>query len=245
MFGNSRALLLDTGATADAAQFPLRATVDSIMTGWLAAHPTPGYGLLVAHTHGHGDHIAGDGQFADRPDTEVVGAGVAAVRAFFGFDDDGVPVRVDLGVRALEAIHTPGHQDAAITLFDPWTGWLLTGDTVCPGRLYVEDMTAFTASLDRMVALARARRVSSVLGSHIEMTARRGRDYPAGTLFQPDEPPLQMSVDQLAEVSAAAHAVASRPGAHVFDHFIIFNGPCRAAFRRQRMRRLANRMRGR
>ncbi len=112
------------------------------MTGWLAAHPTPGYGLLVAHTHGHGDHIAGDGQFADRPDTEVVGAGVAAVRAFFGFDDDGVPVRVDLGVRALEAIHTPGHQDAAITLFDPWTGWLLTGDTVCRGRLYVEDMIA-------------------------------------------------------------------------------------------------------
>lgn len=159
---------MDTGATVDPARFPLRATVDSIIAEWLAAHPRTGYGLVVAHTHGHGDHIAGDVQFADRPDTEVVGAGAAAGCGFFGFTGDGGPANVDLGGSVLEAIHTPGHQDAAITIFDPWTGWLLTGDTVYRGRLYVEDMASFTASLDRMLALARTREATSVMGCHLE-----------------------------------------------------------------------------
>ncbi|WP_245933541.1 MBL fold metallo-hydrolase [Arthrobacter livingstonensis] len=245
LFGNSRALLLDTGATADPTRFPLRATVDSIVVQWLAAHPRAGYGLVVAHTHGHGDHIAGDGQFAGRPDTEVVGAAAAAVCGWFGFTGDCVPVNVDLGGRVLDVIPTPGHQEAAVTIFDPWTGWLLTGDTVYRGRLYVEDMAAFSASLDLMVDLARTRPVTSVMGCHIEMTNRAGHDYPLGTLFHPDEPPLQMSLRQLAGVREAAHAVAARPGGHRFDDFIIFNGPCRAAFIRQRLRRLGNRLRAR
>lgn len=65
IFGASRALLLDTGATANPQFFPLRRTVDSIIDGWLAGHPRPGgYGLLVLHTHSHTDHTAADGQFA-------------------------------------------------------------------------------------------------------------------------------------------------------------------------------------
>ena len=75
LFGASRALLLDTGATANPRFFPLRQTVDSIIGGWLAGHPHPdGYGLLVLHTHSHTDHTAADGQFAHRPDTVVIGA---------------------------------------------------------------------------------------------------------------------------------------------------------------------------
>jgi hydroxyacylglutathione hydrolase len=46
-------------------------------------------------------------------------------------------------------------------------------------------------------------------------------------------------------VRDAAQAVAGRPGAHAFGEFIIFNGPCTDAFRWQRLRRLANRLRGR
>ena len=78
--GNDRALLLDTGATADPELFPLRETVDSILAGWLTEHPREGYELVVAHTHGHGDHVAGDVQFQDRPDTTVVAADGAAPR---------------------------------------------------------------------------------------------------------------------------------------------------------------------
>ena len=39
LFGNDRALLLDTGATADPAKFPLRSTVDQLIASWLDRHP--------------------------------------------------------------------------------------------------------------------------------------------------------------------------------------------------------------
>ena len=68
LFGNDRAVLIDTGATASADFFPLRRIVDSLMEAWLAAHPRDGYQLLVLHTHPHGDHVAGDAQFAGRPE---------------------------------------------------------------------------------------------------------------------------------------------------------------------------------
>ena len=75
LFGGSRAVLIDTGATPDPQFFPLRRTVDAIIDGWLASQQHPGdYGLLVLHTHSHTDHTAADGQFADRPNTVVVGA---------------------------------------------------------------------------------------------------------------------------------------------------------------------------
>lgn len=84
LFGNERALLLDTGATADPAHFPLRATVDALIDEWLVRHPRERYGLLAAHTHGHGDHHAGDPRFAGRPDTTVVAPTLDAVTAYFG-----------------------------------------------------------------------------------------------------------------------------------------------------------------
>ena len=104
--------------------------------------------------------------------------------------------------------------------------FLLTGDTVYPGRLYVQDMPAFIDSLDRLVRLAESRGVRHVMGCHIEMSRSPGRDYPLGTTYQPEEPPLQMTVDQLRAVrDAAVMAVAGSPGAHSFDDFAIFNGP--------------------
>ena len=113
LFGEDRALLLDTGAVADPAVVPLRETVDGLIADWLRRHPRDGYSsngsprdgysLVVAHTHGHGDHIAADAQFADRPDT-VVAKEPEAVRTFFGFDDARWPdeeVQFDLGGRSL------------------------------------------------------------------------------------------------------------------------------------------------
>jgi glyoxylase-like metal-dependent hydrolase (beta-lactamase superfamily II) len=234
LFGNERAILLDTGATADPAIFPLRDTVDALIADWLEANPRDGYELVVAHTHGHGDHVAGDGQFAGRPLTRVVGRDVVAVRDFFGFADwpDQV-VRFDLGGRVLDVTGIPGHHAASIAIFDPWSGFLLTGDTVYPGRLYARDYAAFARSLERLAELAAARPITHVLGCHIEMTRTPGLDYPIGTKYQPDEPPLEMTVAQLTAVRDAARSAAARPGAHTFDDFIIFNGPCRAAVVRQ------------
>jgi len=226
LFGNDRALLLDTGATADSAKFPLRATVDQLVAEWLARHPRSNYQLVVAHTHGHNDHVAGDAQFAGRPDTTVVGRELDAVQQHFGFTAwPEQIVTFDLGGRVLEITGSPGHHRAAITIHDPWTGFLLTGDTVYPGRLYAFNFPKFLASLDRMVALADSRAVTHVLGCHIEMTSQPGRDYPLGATYQPDEPPLQMTVAQLSDVRAAAASVARKQGVYRFDDFVIYNQP--------------------
>ncbi|HUB37698.1 MAG TPA: MBL fold metallo-hydrolase [Streptosporangiaceae bacterium] len=226
LFGNDRALLLDTGATADPAKFPLRATVDQLIVEWLAQHPRNSYQLVVAHTHGHNDHVAADTQFADRPATTVVNRELDDVQRYFGFTNWPEQVATfDLGGRVLDVTGSPGHHRAAITIYDRWTGFLLTGDTVYPGRLYAYDFPQFLASLDRMVALADTRAVTHVLGCHIEMTRQPGRDYPLGATYQPDEPALEMTVAQLNEVRSAARSVAEKHGSHRFDDFVIYNQP--------------------
>ncbi|MFF4038090.1 MBL fold metallo-hydrolase [Streptomyces sp. NPDC001816] len=202
--GNERAVLIDTGATGSAEFFPLRRVVDGLLADWLARHPRDGYQLLVLHTHGHGDHVAGDDQFTDRPDTTVVGADRAGAWRYFGFDADPDAVaRVDLGGRVLECLATPGHHEAAVTYYDPATGLLLTGDSVYPGRLYIEDVPAFARSIDRLIEFADRRPVTHVLGCHIEMTTEPGVDYPVRTTYQPDEPPLQLTPAHLRRIRDA------------------------------------------
>jgi glyoxylase-like metal-dependent hydrolase (beta-lactamase superfamily II) len=246
LFGNDRALLLDTGATEDAGRFPLRETVDGLVDAWLAAHPRDAYELVVAHTHAHGDHVAGDAQFADRPDTTLVGTGIDDVQSFFGFASwPEETVRLDLGGRVVEIIGIPGHHETSIALYDPWTGFLLSGDTAYPGRLYARDMPAFVASLERMVEFAATRTVSHVMGCHIEMTRTPNRDYPLGSAFQPDEPPLEMSVEALAAIRDAARSVADRPGVHPFGDFILYVGSARWGVIKLIARSLASKLLGR
>ena len=57
LFGEDRALLLDTGATESAAFFPLRRVVDELIEARLRANPASAQRscpLLVLHTHAHG-----------------------------------------------------------------------------------------------------------------------------------------------------------------------------------------------
>lgn len=143
MFGPERAVLWDTGATADPMTFPLRECVDELVEAWLAEHPHDDtYEFIVAQTHAHGDHVAADGQFADRPHTTVVGHAVEAVQTFFQIADwpHGTG-RLDLGGRLLTILPMPGHHRASVAVYDPWSGVLLTGDTIYPGRLYVYPTT--------------------------------------------------------------------------------------------------------
>ena len=243
LFGGERALLLDSGSTTDDT---VRTTVDRLIADWLETHPTVDYELVVAHTHGHGDHVAGDPSFADRPHTTVVGRDADAVREFFGFTEwPAQTVTFELGSRKLEIVGIPGHHEASIAVYDPSTGLLFTGDTVLPARLYVDDMPAFVNSLDRLVAFAEARAVTHVLGCHIEMTVAPGRDYFPGCRYQPNEPPLQMSVIQLRAVRDAAKAVAARKGVHRFDDFIIYNGMGRLTWLRLNARGAAGLLRAR
>jgi hydroxyacylglutathione hydrolase len=232
LFGASRAVLLDTGATANPSFFPLRAVVDAIVDGWLAAHPHPDdYGLLVLHTHSHGDHTAGDGQFADRPNTEIVGAKRDPAWRYFGFDrqPDGGPAdspadtvaEVDLGGRVLDCLATPGHHEAAVTFYDRYTRILFTGDTILPGRLYVFDWPAFVASIDRLADWCARHPVSYLIGCHIEMTTTEGVDYPVGWNYQPDETPLELTAGHLAQIQTTLRAHDLQPGRYALPQMII------------------------
>ncbi|GIJ48905.1 hypothetical protein Val02_57910 [Virgisporangium aliadipatigenens] len=222
--GNQRALLLDTGATEDPVAFPLRETVDAVLDGWLAMHPRTDYELVVAHTHAHGDHVAGDPQFVGRPGTIVVGTDLDAVQGFFGFGSwPEETVRFDLGGRVLEIIGCPGHHETSIAVYDPWSGILVTGDTVYRGRLYAPDFAAFAASLSRLAAFAAVRDVRYVMGCHVEMR-RDGSDYPLGARYQPDEPAPELSVEELLAIRDAAWSIVDRPGVHPAGPAIIYNG---------------------
>lgn len=222
IFGRDKALLVDTGAEGGR----IRPVVDRIVAEWLAANRRSGIPLIVAHSHSHGDHVAGDGAFRDRPDTVVVGLKATDVAAFFGVANwpDGIAT-FDLGSRALSIIPTPGHQKAAIMVYDPRLRILLSGDTLYPGRLYVpvNFLEEERASVDRLAAFAAKHRIRAVLGAHIEMTRTPGRDYPHEATAHPDEHPLQLPTATIGELQAGLKApldVPDRPQIH--DRFIIY-----------------------
>lgn len=240
LIGDDRALLLDTGAVGPVELNPIRATVDELLGAHTGVH------LIVAHSHSHGDHVAGDHQFADRPDTTVVGRELPAVQQFFGFKtwpDD--VVSLDLGGRELQVLATPGHHRTHIAVFDPRTGFLLTGDTLYPGRLYAFDYADFMRSVDRLADFAEGRDVSLILGAHIEMTSTAGRDYPLGTRYQPDEPPLELEPEALQQLRRRVLELAGKVGKHTFDDLIIYNSPGRVMMARELLRGWVYRLRSR
>lgn len=204
LFGAARALLVDTGAPgAD-----LATEVRSVVERWVLSRGIRSLPLVVAHTHGHSDHVAGDAKFDGAPMTTVVGTGVDAVSAFFGIAE--WPERtgsLDLGGRTLDIIPVPGHDPASIALYDRLTGVLLSGDLLYPGRVYIGDAKAFRASVKRLIAFTRTHAVSHILGAHIENTRTPYLDYPEGTAYQPEEHALELGRAHLLELDDALDAM--------------------------------------
>lgn len=92
----------------------------------------------VVITHGHIDHIGGLTEIAEhcsprvfvhQNDSEVLGSlGIKSV----GYLTDGDTIR--LGQRELEVLHTPGHTEGSICLYNKEL--ILTGDTAFPGGYF-------------------------------------------------------------------------------------------------------------
>ena len=195
LLGDERALLLDSGATEEAADFPLYTTV----AGLIGERE-----LILAHSHGHAEHRNGDAQFHDKPGVSVVSTDRKAVMAYFNFIDwPNQSAQIDLGDRLLTVIPAPGHQEESIAVYDPRTEWLLTGDTIYPGYIYVKDWDAYRDSVNRLQAFAQENKISALLGAHIEMTKQPGEGYPVGTSYQPEEAPLPMEVATLHRLHSA------------------------------------------
>ncbi len=222
VFGDRRALLLDTGA----GHLDVARTVDSLVSDWRARHGGHPAELVVAHSHGHGDHVAGDSQFASRAGVTLVGRDTASVRQYFAvqhWPDDIVPF--DLGGRILDVLPIPGHQAASIALYDRRTGVLLTGDSFYPGRLYVRDSAAFVRSIDRLIRFIASRPVAEILGTHIENTNRPFVDYPEGTVDQPNEHVLELSRADLVALDSALATMGGHLARTVMPNFTIWPLP--------------------
>ena len=212
LLGDDRALLLDTGATDNPESFPLLTTVRSLVGE---------RSLLVLHSHSHGDHRRGDAQFSGQTGVELVAPNAASLRAFLDkADGTGSDRSIELGGREVIVIETPGHQEESITLYDSQTRWLLTGDTVYPGLIYVKDWQAYRESISRLASFAQSHELAAVLGAHIEMTDKAGEYYPIGTVYQPHEAPLPLSPEVL-QTLATALAKANGKETVPLDEFVV------------------------
>jgi hydroxyacylglutathione hydrolase len=197
--GSKKALLIDTGDVGDASKMPLAKTVLSLLPGEASAKLP----LLVVHTHRHLDHRAGDGQFANLPNVQVVGFDIDSVRRYYRFRDwpNGV-VQIELGDRTVDVIPTPGHTGTEVSFYDRNTGLFFSGDFMMPGRLLIEDTSADLASAERVAGFVRDRPISFVLGGHIEVNSA-GETFAWGSQYHPHEHVLQMTKDDLLALPAA------------------------------------------
>lgn len=194
LFGRERALLLDTGAG--------KPGIAAIVRPLLEKRGNPP--LTVVHLHGHSDHTAGDAELSALPGVTVVAPAVDELKKALAIEHwpEGIGA-VNLGDRVVDAVPIPGHDQVSIALYDRRTGILFTGDSVYPGRLYVRDLAAYRASVDRLVNWTASHPVSHVLGTHIEQTRTPFVDYPRGTKHQPEEHVLELGRAHLLELQSA------------------------------------------
>jgi len=202
LLGSSKALLIDTGDVSDPKQMPLAATVLHLLPG-SGASRLP---LLVVHTHRHSDHRAGDSQFTNLPNVQVIGWDFDSVRQYYHFIDwpNGV-AQIELGDRTVDVIPTPGHNATHVVFYDRNAGLLLSGDFLMPGRLLLDDVKAERASAERVADFVKNRPVSYVLGGHIELDAAH-EPFPWESSYHPHEHALQMTKDDVLALPTAVNS---------------------------------------
>lgn len=218
--GEDTAFLLDTGATESASEMPLRKWVDDM----LKKHPKGDkLKLVVAHSHSHGDHMAGDEQFIGRPNTTVIGSSPSEVAKAFGIKNwpngEGL---IDLGGRKLSILPIPGHEASSIAVYDHKSGDMLTGDTLYPGNIFLSDNNwpEFKDSVNRLHAFSKKHKVRNILGAHVEMSAEPGKDFPYGSEHHPNEHKLPLRQEHLDELKKYIDE-NPRPTFKKFADFII------------------------
>jgi glyoxylase-like metal-dependent hydrolase (beta-lactamase superfamily II) len=182
--GNDRAILIDTGTGA--------ADIAALAAS-LTNRP-----ISLVNSHSHWDHIGGNWRFddiaihhleADRLPKGVPNSrlsrefGPEAVTGPLpdGFDRSSFAIppsrattllsggeRIELGGRALDVIHAPGHSPGGIALLDAANGLLFSTDVAYPAPLYAfgddADWELYKTSMKRLADLAPS--LASVHGSH-------------------------------------------------------------------------------
>jgi hydroxyacylglutathione hydrolase len=80
---------------------------------------------VLANTHGHGDHIAGNGEVLRVTGAKLAANPIDVPAAEIALDEGS---QIQIGSLTIEVLHTPGHTPGGL-VFNP-AGALITGDTL-------------------------------------------------------------------------------------------------------------------
>lgn len=235
-FGENKAFILDTGAIEDARIMPLASTILTIISNRRSIHTDlkQDLTLIIAHSHSHGDHIAGDSQLKQLDGHKFAEGSVIKIHyiepnnpqaLYAAFNIKEWPTRIselDLGKRMLKILPSPGHHEEGISIYDPQTNWLLTGDTFYPGRLYINAWAEFKATIKRLNEFVKQNDVKAILGAHIEMSSRLKSDYPVGSKYHEDEASLVLFPKDLQVLDNALDTLGDTPTYQRLNKFIIY-----------------------
>lgn len=226
LFGNHGALLIDTGATADVSLYPLRTTVEAILTRWAQMRRKKEVPLTVVFTSG--EDIAqnqGVKQFDRRYNTRLAPTTLGGLKQFYRLEDSwpSENARIDLGGRVIELIPTPGGHKDGMTFYDPYTRFLFTGDLIFPGKIDISNDKDYLASLIKLKQYSRAHPVKWLMGGHVEMQFVPGKVYPRFATYKPYERLLQMEPELLDDAIVSAAEVLGKELALVRPDFVLLN----------------------
>lgn len=221
-FGEHTVFVQDTGATKSAEAFPIYATIKGLVEDNFSANDDNRPTIIVTHSHGHADHTAGDDQFAGQENVVLVEEGLEAVAKYFEFSKWPMGETViDLGGRELTVFPIPGHQEASVAVYDSQTQWLLTGDTFYPGRLYVRKWNKYKTSIQKLVDFTSTHPVSSLMGTHIEISRNPGEIFEFGLDYQPNEADLPLTISDLNALNSALIEIGDKPQEKTLNKFMI------------------------
>jgi hydroxyacylglutathione hydrolase len=171
LVGQSRALLIDAGATTRDIHAVLARLTQLPVT--------------VIPSHLHSDHTNGLRYFSsiamiDLPETRArVRDGLFHIGRYQYFDTTESPVfrvtewvkpdgYIDLGGRRVQALWTPGHTTTSVSIHDAAAKLLFSGDYICMTSLYAfmpdSSLSAYKATADRLLAIISAD--TTIYGAH-------------------------------------------------------------------------------
>jgi glyoxylase-like metal-dependent hydrolase (beta-lactamase superfamily II) len=223
-FGNRRIVLLDQGFTQLRSDWDLRKAVDDCIEKWCSRYRRNPVDmeLLLAFSHLHSDHWAAMDQFADRPNTRMMGLTHEEMLGFWGMKNyPEERVTLDLGGREVWIWGSPGHVISEFAYYDTYTHILYTGDMFYRGRCYISFWNHWFASMKRLIDFVDRYPVTHVVGCHVEISAK-GEDYPYGITYQPDEAPVQLTVGELRHAFEVAKTV-KEPGIYFTGSVFLCN----------------------